>query len=123
MANPLVGRGSVVLVRYPFTDLSGLKVRPAIVLTPDSLLTILDDVTCLFISSVVPNKLLPTDMVLEMSHPSFSQTGLKYRSVLRAHKLAVLEKTLVLRKLGNVDKSLMNGVNEKLRLSLGLEQG
>ncbi len=100
MADPIVRRGSVVLVRYPFTDLSGLKVRPAIVLTPDSLLTMIEDVTCLFISSVVPEKLLPTDMILEMSHPSFSQTGLKYRSILRAHKLAVLEKTLVLRKLG-----------------------
>jgi hypothetical protein len=39
MAQPIVKRGSVVLICYPFTDLTGAKVRPAIVLTPNHLLT------------------------------------------------------------------------------------
>ena len=38
MAQSVVKRGSVVLIRYPFTDLSGAKVRPGLVLTPDDLL-------------------------------------------------------------------------------------
>ena len=42
MAKRLVKRGSVVLVRYPFTDLTGSKVRPAVVLSPNSLLNKLD---------------------------------------------------------------------------------
>ena len=37
MAQAVVRRGSVVLIRYPFTDLIGAKVRPALVLTPDLL--------------------------------------------------------------------------------------
>jgi len=61
MAESLVKRGSVVLVRYPFTDLTGAKVRPAVVLTPDHLLPRLDDVLCSFISSEMPEELLPTD--------------------------------------------------------------
>ena len=32
---PNFSRGEVVLVRYPFSDLSGTKVRPAIVISPD----------------------------------------------------------------------------------------
>jgi len=28
---PIYSRGDVLLVRYPFTDLSGVKVRPAVV--------------------------------------------------------------------------------------------
>ena len=51
MAQSIVKRGSVVLIRYPFTDLTGAKVRPALVLTPDHLLSRLEDVLCLFISS------------------------------------------------------------------------
>ena len=47
MASRIVKRGSIVLIRYPFTDLSGEKVRPAIILTPDSLLPILPDDTTL----------------------------------------------------------------------------
>jgi hypothetical protein len=38
MAQSVVKRGSVVLISYPFTDLSGAKVRPTLVLTPDDLL-------------------------------------------------------------------------------------
>ena len=38
MAESVVKRGSVVLIRYPFTDLTGVKVRPALVVTPDQLL-------------------------------------------------------------------------------------
>ena len=73
MAQSIVKRGSVVLIRYPFTDLTGAKVRPALVLTPDHLLPRLDDVLCLFISSAMPDDLLPTGFVLESGHPSFSK--------------------------------------------------
>ena len=38
MAQSVVKRGSVVLIRYAFTDQTGAKVRPALVLTPDHLL-------------------------------------------------------------------------------------
>ena len=92
MAQSIVKRGSVVLIRYPFTDLTGAKVRPALVVTPDHLLPRLGDVLCLFISSAMPDDLLPTDFVLEPRHPSFPTTGLKRRSVLRMHKLASLRK-------------------------------
>jgi len=120
MAQSLVKRGSVVLIRYPFTDLTGAKVRPALVLTPDHLLPRLDDVLCLFISSALPEDLLPTDYVLEHEHSSFLHTGLKHRSVLRTHKLALLHKALVLRMLGEGDQVLMHEVNQRLRLALGL---
>jgi mRNA interferase MazF len=120
MAQSIVKRGSVVLVRYPFTDLTGATVRPALVLTPDHLLPRLEDVRCLVISSVRPEELLPTDFVLEPGHPSFLKMGLKRRSVLRTHNLALLHKGLVLRVLGEGDQPLMREVNQRLRLALGL---
>ena len=120
MAGLIVKRGSVVLVRYPFTDLTSIKVRPSVILTPDTLLPQLDDVLCLFISSSIPESLFPTDFVLETRHPSFVKTGLKYRSVFRAHKLVLLQKSLVLRVLGETDKSLMDVLNQRLRIALGL---
>jgi hypothetical protein len=68
----------------------------------------------------MPADFLPTDFVLEPSHPSFSATGLKHRSVLRMHKLALLPKALVLRVVGEGDLSLMSEVDQRLRLALGL---
>jgi mRNA-degrading endonuclease toxin of MazEF toxin-antitoxin module len=120
MAQSIVKRGSVVLIRYPFTDLTGAKVCPPLVLTPDHLLPRLEDVLCLFISSVMPGEVLPTDFILDPGHASFLNTGLKRRSVLRMHKLALLHKALVLRVLGEGDPSLMHEVNQRLRLALGL---
>jgi mRNA interferase MazF len=90
------------------------------VVTPDHLLSRLEDVLCLFISSAMPDDLLPTDFVLEPEHPSFPTTGLKRRSVLRMHKLALLHKVLVLRVLGEGDSPLMSAVDQRLRLALGL---
>jgi len=120
VAKLIVKRRSVVLARYPFTDLAGAKVRPAVILTPHELLRKLDDVLCLFISSSIPADLLSTDFVLEMTHSSFSKTCLKYRSVFRAHKLALLHKSLVLRVLGEIDKGLMDEIDHRLRIALGL---
>ena len=120
MANRIVKRGSVVLVRYPFTNLTGVKVRPAVIMTPDEFIRKLDDVICLFISSSIPEELLPTDFILETTHLSFSKTGLKHRSVFRTHKLALLQKSLVLRVLGEIDDGLMNEINRRLRIALGL---
>ena len=79
MAQRVVRRGSIVLVRYPFTD-----------------------------------------FVLEPNHPSFPKTGLKYRSVFRTPKLALLYKSLVLRVLGEMDRDLMNEIKQRLRIALGL---
>ena len=120
MAQRIVRRGTIVLVRYPFTDLSSIKVRPALVVMPDHLMRKLDDVLCLFISSSMPAKTLSTDFVLEPNKPSFTKTGLKYRSVFRTHKLALLNKSLVLRVLGEMDRDLMNEIDQRLRVALGL---
>ena len=121
MAEKIVKRGSIVLIRYPFTDLASFKVRPAVVLTPDDLLHKIDDVLCLFISSSIPDELLETDFILERTHSLFLQTGLKYRSIFRTHKLALLHKSLVIRVLGELDDELMQEINKRLKIALGLE--
>lgn len=116
----IIKRGSLVLVRYPFTDLTGVKVRPAVIITPNEFISKLDDVICLFISSSIPEAILSTDFILEPMHLSFSKTGLKQRSIFRTHKLALLQKSLVLRVLGEMDNDLMNEINRRLRMALGL---
>ena len=97
-----------------------LHLRASFLAQKVHLLPRLEDVLCLFISSAMPDDLLPTDFVLEPGHPSFLTTGLKCRSVLRMHKLALLHKVLVLRVWGEGDPPLMSAVNQRLRLALGL---
>jgi len=120
MAPGRLKRGSVVLVRYPFTDLSSAKVRPAVVLTPEPFLSRADDILLLFISSVIPADPLTSDFVLSPQHPSFPATGLKYPSVFRGHKITVLQKSLVLRVLGELDDEMLARLDTCLKIALGL---
>ena len=60
----MVRRGAIVLIRYPFTDLKGSKVRPAVIITPNKMIPKLNDVLCLFISSNISSEILKSDFVI-----------------------------------------------------------
>jgi mRNA interferase MazF len=120
MVNPKIKRGSVVLVNFPFTDGSAEKVRPAIVITPDNLLPVMNDILCVFISSSETINLLPTDYILETFNPSFQHTGLHFRSIIRTHKIALLDKNLLNRVLGILDDTLIEELNKHLKIAVGL---
>jgi len=78
-------KGDIVLIPFPFTDLSGSKTRPAVVFASN-----LEDVTVNFITSKTRWKdefdveLLPT-----------KKNGLKQLSIIRVNKIATLESSLV----------------------------
>lgn len=120
MAEKIIGRGSVVLIRYPFTDLSGFKMRPAVIVMPDDLLAVLDDVLCAFVTTMIPDKALPTDLIVSISSSDFAATGLKQTSMIRAHKLALLHKSLVHSHLGKLDNQSLEKLNTCLKIAVGL---
>ena len=77
-------RGKIVLVPFPFDDLSATKVRPAVCLTkpvgPHR------HVVLGFITSTTRAAMLDTDILLDSRHPGFSATGLCSTSVLRLRR-------------------------------------
>lgn len=105
-------RGLIVLVPFPFSDLSGDKVRPALVVAHPRRA---DDLIVAFISSQTKDKHLgPVDIALGQSHSSFEQSGLKIDSVIKLAKLATLEQKIVLGELGNINDQLQKEVDKKL---------
>ena len=116
MTAGLLRRGDVVLTRFPFTDLAGSEVRPAVVISQGQ---IADDVVLIAISSVLRRPLSATD-VCDAQHVEFSATGLRVTSVIRVHKLVAVEARIVVRRLGHIGPSLQDGVDQKLRAVLGL---
>lgn len=111
MSTPLL-RGDVVLTKFPFTDLSGSSLRPAVVVSPGS---IGQDVVLIAISSVIRNQDVSTDLVIDSSHEEFEQTGLRVSSVVRTHKLAAVEVGVITRRLGHLGPQLMLELDKKLR--------
>ena len=106
-------KGKVVLVPFPFDDLSAAKMRPAACLTdpvgPHR------HVILAFITSRIPADLMETDIVLDTSQPDFATTGLRISSTLRLHRLMTASTSLILRELGELSPDMQAQAADKLR--------
>lgn len=111
-------RGDVVLVPFPFTDLTTEKLRPAIIISVDPQKT---DVVIAFISSVVsPARLSETDYLLNQDNPDFARTGLKKGSTFRMRKLLTIERSKIIRRLGRVSPATQKELDIRLRRAVGV---
>ena len=103
----------VVLVPFPFDDLSSTKVRPAVCLT--DLIGLHDHLILAFITSRISASPLKTDLVIESSDLDFSSTGLRVSSTLQLHRLMTVTKSLLRRELGVLSPAMQAQVQERLR--------
>lgn len=101
-------KGKIILIPFPFTDLSSTKLRPALVLHEGE-----KDVVVAFISSRTENP-KSTDIIIDQNHPEFNETGLKLTSVLRIDKIATISKELILGEIGEVGARLRKEINRKI---------
>lgn len=97
-------KGEIVLIPFPFSDLSGNKNRPALVLIDSE-----DDVTVCFITTQIKWKsefdfsIFPSDI-----------NGLKMKSLIRLSKFATIDKDLIIGRLGVLEDNYLSKVNKNL---------
>jgi mRNA interferase MazF len=102
--------GEIVLLLFPFTDGTGLKKRPALILfdAGDA------DVIVTRVTSQAK-----TD-IYDVPLTDWRTAGLRLPSIVRLHKIATLEKTLIERKIGElqpVDQAeVRRQINEILKM-------
>lgn len=113
-----IPRSAIVLVPFPFTDLSGAKVRPALVLSTSNARG--KDVVVAFISSKTAGAQKGEDVVIPDSDQELATTGLKVASTIRCRKLATLDRAIILGELGKLPHPLMERVDKTLLRTLGL---
>ena len=111
-------RHSVVLVPFPFDDLSGSKVRPAVCLT--DAVGAHRHVVLAFITSAVPPRLEPADVLLDPGSADFTRSGLRVRSALRLHRMVTVSTTIIQRQLGMLTPNLQAQVQQRLRTLFAL---
>jgi len=97
--------GEVILLSFPFSDGTHKKKRPALVLKD------LKDGD--IIVSRITSQQYSSDFDLEIS--DWKNCGLKLPSVIRFHKIATLEKTLVYKVLGQIDEQLIKNSHNILQ--------
>jgi mRNA interferase MazF len=104
--------GQIVLVPFPFTDLSGAKLRPVLMLRKASVQ--FDDWLVCMVSSQLRQIDSQMDEILLPSDADFAMTGLKVPSVLRLSRLAVLEGSLLMGSLGSIGHERLQRIRQKL---------
>ena len=111
-------KGTIVLTRFPFTNLSSSKRRPALIVSKVN--SNQQDVIVAFISSVIPRNLEETDFLLNNSNIDFEKTGLRRNSVFKLNKLATLEKSIFSGELGYISDRLITEIDKKLLIALDI---
>jgi mRNA interferase MazF len=108
-----MSKGTIVLIPFPFTDLSGHKVRPALVLYNQK-----GGENCVvaFISSTPHKKIGLNDVSVAPSE----HNGLKVSSTVKISKIATLQKKIILGELGSLEPVIMTKVDASLRNLLDL---
>lgn len=98
--------GEIVLLIFPFTNGGKSKKRPALVLRD----TIDGDIIVCRITS----KLYNSEFDFEIE--KWKKCGLKLPSVVRLHKIAALEKSLVDQSIGVIDEKLKKIIKQNFRI-------
>ena len=102
----LLAKGSVVLVPYPFSDLSRTKLRPAVVLADVSE----DD----FILCQITTKPYGARQLVEISHKLNDQSGLRSLSYARTEKLFTSHESIIVEKIGVLAESTVEKIVESI---------
>ena len=98
-------KGDIILIPFPFTDLTGNKLRPAVVLIEtDNDLTVSFITTQLKWREVNDIELLPSN-----------DNGIKKDSLIRLSKIATVDRSLAIGKLGELQKGQLTELNIKLK--------
>ena len=117
-----VQRGEIVLVDFPYSDRTGSKVRPALVVQADFWNDRLDDTILALITSSHRRRIgAATQFVIEIATPEGQRSGLRIDSLVQCENLVTYDKAQVLRVLGSLPADSMNQIDMCLTAALGIQ--
>lgn len=101
-------RGDVILIPFPFTDLSAAKRRPALVISSGNFHQSGKDLVVCAITSQSPTLVGAFDYLL--SESDLASAGLPKLSKIRCGKMATLDSRIVRRKIGELPSSTVSEI-------------
>jgi mRNA interferase MazF len=112
-----MNRGDVVLVDWPYSDRTGSKLRPAIVVQADFLNSIIDDTILVQITRTA-HGIPGTEVTLDPSQETIS--GLLHISFASCMNLLTADPGTIYRKIGCLSDAAMQQINDCLKKVLEL---
>lgn len=110
-------RGDVVLVEWPYSDRTGSKLRPALVVQADYLNSLITD-TVLIAITRTSRGAATTEVVLDPALES--QSGLRHRSIASCNNFLTIDQALIRQVLGELSPTAMQDVDRCLKIALHL---
>ena len=104
--------GDIVTVNFPFTDQSGGKIRPALIVSADEFNAGADVV---FVPISSAPRLDPYVSIIEDAAPYFPQTGLKRTSAVKWTKPMTIARSVVHAQLGTLPPSELAAIHANIR--------
>jgi mRNA interferase MazF len=109
-------RAEVVIVDFPFSDRTGSKVRPAVVVQVDALNQSRSDTILAIITSSSSRR--QTEVFVDVS--KVTGTGLRFSSFIQCDTLVTLDQSLVLAVIGRLPNPVVQQVDDCLKTAPGL---
>jgi mRNA interferase MazF len=107
-------RGEVVLIPFPYSDLSAIKARPAVVISIERF-NIRGEALIGYLTSKFPSSLAEFDYALRDW-----QAAELLKPTLARPRIAVISHTLIQRRLGELTQHDLKAVEQRIREVLGL---
>jgi mRNA interferase MazF len=116
-----VMRGDVVLLDHPFSDASGGKVRPVLVVQADARNAVLTNTIVVMITKNVTRVGADrTQLLIDISTPDGRGSGLNNISAVTCGNLFTVHENCIQKKIGVLSNVLMHQVNDCLKVALQL---
>jgi mRNA interferase MazF len=111
-----VQRGDVVMVDWRYSDRTGSKRRPALVVQSDAYNQTIDDTILALITSSARRRVgAATQLDIDIATPDGQLTGLSINSVVQCENLVTIDRQLVLRVRGRLSAALMRRIDDCLK--------
>lgn len=97
----------IVLIPFPYSDLTLLKQRPALIISNEKVNKMQDRICCLITTK-------PHKDDLKIIENSFEEGVLPFESFIKPHRIFTIQEKIIIKKLCKINSKLHNLVVEKI---------
>lgn len=100
-------QGDIVLIPFPYSDLTSSKKRPALIISKNQMDKMQDKICCLITSKYHKG-------ILEIKRNHFETGNLPFKSFVKPHRIFTIDQNIILKKLCKINKTFHKQVRDNL---------